>query len=120
MVIGPLTQMGRRATALTNKSAERARNFIGHMLLDEELFNRSIAFARNRVSKQNFIRYLTAHYSVAAQDMANELKYYDTEDKLQRPTEGTFEEFVGIVAETPQTIREIPQRVLELAMAEPD
>ena len=113
MLIAPLSITGRRVTALSNRAADRARTFIGHMLLDEQLFNETMRYAQNRVSRQNFVRFLTAHHLVAAQDLGNELKYYDTEDKVQRtpPSQTTAEDFVGLGA-----AMGTPDRLLELAM----
>jgi len=122
MLIKPLTQLGRRATALTTRAADRARTFIGHMLLDEELFNKTMRYAQGRVSRQNFIRYLSAHHFVAAQDLGNELKYYDTEEKVQKtpPSRTTFEDFIGLGAEMTGRSLDYPNRLLDLWYGEPD
>ncbi len=88
MIIAPLSILGRRVTAISNRAAENAHTFIGHMLLDEELFNRTIQAAKRRTGAQQLIRYLTAHQITAVRDMGNQLKYYDTDDKtLDLPEE---------------------------------
>ena len=91
LLIAPLTQTGRRITALSNSQANRSRKFIGRMLLDPELFERTAQFARGQQSTQNFIRFLTSYGYVHAVDLGNEMKYYDTVDKVQKtPEEKVF------------------------------
>ena len=91
LLIAPLTQTGRRITALSNSQANRSRKFIGRMLLDPELFERTAQFARGQQSTQNFIRFLTSYGFVHAEDLGNEMKYYDTVDKAQKtPEEKVF------------------------------
>ena len=91
LLIAPLTQTGRRITALSNSQANRSRKFIGRMLLDPELFERTAQFAKGQQSTQNFIRFLTSYGFVHAEDLGNEMKYYDTVDKAQKtPEEKVF------------------------------
>ena len=104
LLIPPLTQMGRRATAITNRQAENSRKFIGRMLLDPELFKRSMAFAQGRENTQKFISFLTSYNMVAVNDIGNEMKYYDTTDKTQKTPEKS----------RVQDIVPIPERVLEM------
>ena len=87
LLIPPLTQTGRRATAITNRQAENSRKFIGRMLLDPVLFERSMRFAQGRESTQKFISFLTSYNMVVANDIGNEMMYYDTTDKLQKTPE---------------------------------
>jgi hypothetical protein len=83
MMIAPLTQLGRRITALTNRVNDRSRKALGNMLLDDELFDRAMAYQEGRLSITGFMRFLQAHDTVASRDMYNELQYYNTEDKIQ-------------------------------------
>jgi succinate dehydrogenase/fumarate reductase flavoprotein subunit len=53
------------------------------MLLDDELFDRAMAYQEGRLSITGFMRFLQAHDTVASRDMYNELQYYNTEDKIQ-------------------------------------
>ncbi len=87
LLIAPLTQTGRRITALSNSQANRSRKFIGRMLLDPELFERTASFARGQQSTQNFIRFLSSYGFVYGEDLGNEMKYYDTVDKAQKTPE---------------------------------
>ena len=118
LFMSPLDVRSRRVTAITSRAARNSSKFIGNMLLDEELFENSMKFATGRMSRQNFIRYLTASTIVSARDIGNELKYYDTEDKVQRPapertvTDQARDDLAALQNEA----REIPNRVLELAM----
>ena len=102
LLIAPLTQTGRRITAISNSQAERSRKFIGRMLLDEELFNKTVQYAKGRVNTQNFIRFLSSYSLVAAQDLGEELKFYDEIDKKQKTPED-------------KELLEIPERILNVS-----
>ena len=106
LLIAPLTQTGRRITAISSRQAENSRKFIGRMLLDPELFQRTMQFAQGRESTQKFISFLTSYNMVAANDIGNEMKYYDTEDKVQK----TPEESDRLQNLTPP----VPERILEM------
>jgi len=106
LLIAPLTQTGRRITAISSRQAENSRKFIGRMLLDPELFQRTMQFAQGRESTQKFISFLTSYSMVAANDIGNEMKYYDTEDKAQK----TPEESDKLQNLTPP----VPERILEM------
>ena len=110
LIIAPLTITGRRINALTNKAAERSRKVIGKMLLDQELFNRTMAFAKGEENIQQLIRVLTAYGFVHTNDLANELQFYDSETKkLKIPDDPVKEKFpIG------GTITEIPFRLIQL------
>ena len=81
-------------------------------------------FVEGRVNRQTFIRYLLAHQAVAAQDMGNELKYYDRENMVQgrQPERNFFEEVLTIGGEMGGNLLEYPDRILQLATGygEPD
>ena len=81
MFIPPLTQFGRRTTALDVLMTERSQAFIGRMLMDPKLAKETIAFAEGRRTLQNFANFLASYGTVYYNDIANELKYYDTELK---------------------------------------
>jgi len=81
MFIPPLTQFGRRTTALDVLMTERSQAFIGQMLMDPKLAKETIAFAEGRRSLQNFANFLASYGTVYYNDMFNELKYYDAEMK---------------------------------------
>ena len=87
LLIAPLTQTGRRITALSNSQANRSRKFIGRMLLDPVLFNEVAGFAKGMQSTQNFIRFLSSYGFVYGEDLASEMQYYDTKDKTQKTPE---------------------------------
>ena len=84
LLIAPLTQTGRRVTAISTRQADNSRKFIGKMLLDPALFERTMDFAKGIESTQKFISFLTAYNMVAARDLGNEMKFYDTTDKAQK------------------------------------
>jgi|TARA_Y100000310_G_scaffold343194_1_gene449738 hypothetical protein len=87
LLIPPLTQFGRRVTALANRTNARAKRFLGRMFLEEELFNKTMFWARGRMTTQQFIRFLYSYDSVESRDLANEIVFYDTEEKVQTTPE---------------------------------
>jgi hypothetical protein len=81
MLIKPLTQLGRRLTFLEKRLGERSQRYVGNMLMDPELFNKSMMFAQGRINLEAFTRFLVAHHIVSARDMGNELRYYNPNTK---------------------------------------
>jgi len=79
--IPPLTQFGRRATALDNLIGDRNLRFMGKVLQDEDLFEAYVQVITGRKTLNNFIRLLNSYESVYLNDIANTLEYYDTEEK---------------------------------------
>jgi hypothetical protein len=94
MLIAPLTQTGRRITALTNRQSNNSKTLLGEMLLDQDVFNRVMNMMRGRESMKSMIRFFTS-YGLATgrdpsgtlQDIGDELQYYDTVEKKQRNPE---------------------------------
>ena len=78
LLVAPLTQTGRRLTALGNRVNNNSRKFVGEMLLGKdgkhELFEQTMAMAEGRIKLQNFLRFLYAHDTVASEDLDNEIK----------------------------------------------
>ena len=103
LLIAPLTQTGRRITAISNSQANRSRKFIGRMLLDPELFEQTMKMAQGVQNTQTFIRFLSAYGFVHAGDLGSEMKYYDELDKKQKTPEKP------VIQDYP-----IPERVLEM------
>ena len=87
MLIAPLTQTGRRITALTNRFADNSRTVIGEMLLDQDTFNQVMRMMQGRESMKSMIRFFSSYGLVAFQDIGDELQYYDTVDKIQKTPE---------------------------------
>ena len=84
LLIAPLTKTGRRLTAATRRQIENSRKFIGEMLMDNELFSKSMSMAKGTENTQRFIRFLTAYGVTHVRDIGNEIKYYDTTEKKQK------------------------------------
>ena len=82
MLIPPLTQTGRRITALDNRLNARSRNFMGRLLSDPELARRTIQFYDGEISLKTYASFLSAYGTTYTLDMANELKYYDEVSKI--------------------------------------
>jgi len=86
MLIPPLTQRGRRITALDVLMNKRSEAFIGQMLLDPELAKRVVATYEGRLTLQQLASFLTGYATATGQttyfnDIADELRYYDAEMK---------------------------------------
>ena len=111
LLIAPLTQTGRRITAISNRQAEMSRKLIGQMLLDPKLFKETMKMAQGRQRTQNFIRFLTSYGLVATQDMADEMRFYDAQDKTQRNPQNRAGQRVG---DSVDTIQGIPQRLIDI------
>tara|TARA_R100000995_G_scaffold32177_2_gene14444 strand:- start:2131 stop:5421 length:3291 start_codon:yes stop_codon:yes gene_type:complete len=79
--IPPLTQFGRRMTALDNLIGQRNLRFMGKVLSDEKLFKEYTDLITGRKTLNNFIRTLNSYESIYLNDIANTLEYYDTEEK---------------------------------------
>ena len=79
--IPPLTQFGRRMTALDNLIGERNLRFMGKVMSDEKLFTSYVEFLTGRKTLNNFVRTLNSYESIYLSDIANTLEYYDTEEK---------------------------------------
>jgi len=111
LLIAPLTQTGRRITAISTRQAETSRKLIGRMLLDPELFEQVMRMAQGRESTQKMIRILTSYGMVAANDIGNEMKYYDTTDKAQKTPEPETSALDDLRSNAPLGV---PDRLLNL------
>ncbi len=87
MFIPPLTQTGRRVTALDMLMTKRSQVFIGQMIMDPELAKQTIRYAEGKTTLKNFAAFLSSYNTVYMQDIANELQYYDEEMKRLRINE---------------------------------
>lgn len=85
--IPPLTQFGRRATALDSLIGERNLKFMGKVMQDEKLFTEYVGLITGRKTLNNFIRTLNSYESIYLNDIANTLEYYDKEQKETKPKE---------------------------------
>ena len=81
MFIPPLTQTGRRVTALDMLMTKRSQAFIGQMIMDPDLARQTIRYAEGKQTLKNFVAFLSSYNTVYMQDIANELQYYDEEMK---------------------------------------
>ena len=85
--IPPLTQFGRRMTALDTLIGDRNLRFMGKVMQDEKLFTEYVELITGRKTLNNFIRTLNSYESIYLSDIANTLEYYDTEQKQVKPKE---------------------------------
>ena len=84
MIIPPLTQTGRRVTAIDMLVNKRSQAFIGQMVKDPKFGKQVIAAYEGRLTMQAFASFLAAYGGVNGvyfKDMADELTYYDSETK---------------------------------------
>lgn len=84
MIIPPLTQTGRRVTAIDMLVNKRSQAFIGEMVRNPEFGKQVVAAYEGRLTMQAFASFLAAYGGVNGvyfKDMADELTYYDSETK---------------------------------------
>ena len=67
---------------------ENQREVMAEMMRDPKALKKQLDFAQGRISKDAYIRFLVSWGSVASMDLANELKYYNREDKYLQVPEG--------------------------------
>jgi len=87
LLIPPLTQIGRRITAISNRINDNTRRYIGEMLLDDKLFTATMKWAEGRTTIGQFQKFLVSYGTVATQDLANEIEFYDVDEKVQKTPE---------------------------------
>ena len=109
--IKPLTQFGRRTTAFTKRMGENQREVMAEMMLDPKALKRQLDWAQGKIRKDAYIRFLTSWGSVASMDLANELKYYDREDKIQRSPEKKLDDIADTYYDS---VTSIPTRILNI------
>ena len=90
LLIAPLTITGRRITALSARVNNNARELLGRMMQDEELFKEVAFYAQGRTNTQHFIRFLSAYDLVAAQDLASDIAFYSEQEKAQKERSETY------------------------------
>ena len=78
--IPPLTQFGRRMTALTRRMGENQRTVMAEMMLDPKAFKKYMDMAQGKINRDASIRFLVSWGSVASQDLANDMDMYDEKD----------------------------------------
>ena len=81
MIIPPLTQLGRRVTAIEGTIGQRNQAFLGRLLMDDELFDAYVSAITNRKKINNFARIAQTHHALVVKDIGNQLKYYDPVEK---------------------------------------
>ena len=77
MFIKPLTQAGRRASAMRNRLNRSSADLMGKMLIDEKFMKEMMRAAEMGASARKWITILSSYGFVAADDMANIIEYYD-------------------------------------------
>ena len=84
--IPPLTQFGRRTTALENLLTERNLRFLSDVVTNDDLFRAYVDTIRGTKTLANFIKVLNTQRLVYARDIGSTAKFYDTAEKEQRPS----------------------------------
>jgi hypothetical protein len=81
MIFPPLTQRGRRITAIRNATRMNSGKFVGELLLNPKKLDRAIKLRKSKLNTQQIIRALTALEINAWYDPAQEYSQYDPEIK---------------------------------------
>ena len=84
--IPPLTQFGRRTTALETIITDRNVRFMGDVLTDERLFKAYIDAIRDTKKLSVLVKILNTERYAHYQDIGSTAKFYDTDEKEQRPS----------------------------------
>ena len=82
--IPPLTQFGRRTTALENIITDRNIRFMGDVLTDEKLFKAYVDAIRDTKKLSALIKILNTERYAHYRDIGSTAKFYDTDEKEQR------------------------------------
>lgn len=109
----PLTQIGRRTTAFTKRMGENQREVMAEMILDPKALKKQLDWASGKIRKDAYVRFLVSWGSVASMDLANELEYYDSEEKTQKSPERTpasiSDNYFESILTTPERITQIQE-----------
>ena len=84
--IPPLTQFGRRTTALENLVTDRNINFLSRVLTDDQLFKAYADGIKGTKKAGNIAKILADYGIVHYEDIGGTAKFYDTVEKRQTPT----------------------------------
>ena len=87
MLIPPLTQRGRRATALNNALNARAGDYLGELIADPKLLDQTVRYMDGKITTQKYASMLSAYGIVHIQDLGDELQYYDETLKINNKKE---------------------------------
>ena len=95
--IKPLTQLGRRLNAMQRQQGTRAATFLGKLMLEPEVFKIAMNAMKKNLALDKTAAAITA-WGIStgrteyADEIANELKYYDEKEMKQKSKEdfGTF------------------------------
>ena len=90
---------------------ENQREVMAEMMLEPKALKRQLDWAQGKIRKDAYIRFLTSWGSVASMDLANELKYYDREDKIQRSPEKKLDDIADTYYDS---VTSIPTRILNI------
>lgn len=91
MFIAPLTQTGRRATAINNAFNARAGDFMAELVANPALLDDTVKYMEGKISLNKYTIMLTNYGLVNSADISEELKYYDKELKINKKTNMTDE-----------------------------
>ena len=100
MLIPPLTQRGRRATALNNALNARAGDYLGELIADPKLLDQTVRYMDGKITTQKYASMLSAYGIVHIQDLGDELQYYDETLKInnkKKSNEATLDQINSIM-----------------------
>ena len=86
MLIPPLTQTGRRATAINRALNARAGDFMSELVANPKLLDDTLKYMQGKIALNRYVNILTAYGLVSFNDIGEELQYYNTELKTNKKT----------------------------------
>ena len=86
MLIPPLTQRGRRATAINRALNARAGDFMAELIAKPKLLDDTLKYMEGKIALNRYVTILSSYGLVSFNDIGEELKYYNTELKTNKKT----------------------------------
>ena len=81
LIFPPLTQTGRRVTAVRTMGALNSARYLGELLLSPDKLNTAIKSRKRRLTTQNYVRYMIAIGSLNLFDATNDYRNYNPNTK---------------------------------------
>ena len=91
MFIAPLTQTGRRATAINRALNARAGDFMAELVANPKLLDDTLKYMEGKIALNRYVNILSSYGIVSFNDIGEELQYYNTELKTNKKTTMTDE-----------------------------
>tara|TARA_Y100000992_G_scaffold221326_1_gene153499 strand:+ start:1557 stop:4895 length:3339 start_codon:yes stop_codon:yes gene_type:complete len=86
MFIAPLTQTGRRATAINRALNARAGDFMAELVANPKFLDDTLKYMEGKIALNRYVTILSSYGIVSFDDIGEELQYYNTELKTNKKT----------------------------------